>query len=201
MRIRTFVFQTNICASRKFSASKSPTSCSCGTLAVIVMQKLLISIFFVFLLCPLIHGQNREILFSHFEYQFLNYSYLSAGIGFTPKGIKADSKYDKDQVSDIGISINYNKNLNNDNWGLSFQFCTHPINPKMLMNQMFTMGVEVNYKSVKNTSHFGFKPIIGLTYRFVSLLYEYNFDFYKITDERISQHELILRVRIPLLKK
>jgi hypothetical protein len=58
------------------------------------------------------------------------------------------------------------------------------------------IGLELNYKSVAQGHHFGIKPMIGLSFPIVSIMYAYNFDFYKEKEERLSQHEIILGFRL-----
>ncbi len=144
-----------------------------------------------------VFSQNRQALFMQAEYQFLKYNYLTIGLGFQPKKslLQATRKHPK--YSFIGWTANYSKKLENSDWGASIQTIMYTAST----SGPFGIGLEGNYKSVNNTNHFAFKPLIGLSFPIVSIMYGYNFDFYKTKSERINQHELILGFRFPLISK
>lgn len=143
-----------------------------------------------------INAQDRpeKRLEAHLEYQFLNYNYVTAGIGYIAMH-RFRGKYTGDYVFRM-ISMNYSRAFINEDWGAFIRFLKY----SSTVNLAFVSAFEVNYKSVSKKDHYALKPLIGLNYSFVRLMYGYNFDFYTTKAERISQHELILGFHIAFLK-
>ena len=158
------------------------------------MKNVLLIIIFAELGIAYGQKENKRALFVQWEYQFLKYNYMTVGLGYHPEknlfsSVRKWQKYYFD-----GVTLNYNKKLENSDWGTSIQAIIYT-------GESTGLGWEVNYKSVNQTDHFCLKPIIGLSFAFASLVYAYNFDFYKIKAERVSQHELILGLRWAVLRK
>ncbi len=143
------------------------------------------------------NNDNIRSLFIQTEYQFLKYDYLTFGLGFQPKRTLLQAERRHSKYSFVGWTINYSKKLENADWGASIQTILYT----STADGPFGIGLEGNYKSVNNTDHFCFKPLIGLSFPFVSIMYAYNFDFYKIKADRINQHELILGLRLAILRQ
>lgn len=133
---------------------------------------------------------NTRSLFAHVEYQFRQYDYLTVGLGYQPK--KTLSTWTrKNKYSFTGWTANYCKKLDNEDWGVSIQTLAYSANG---------VGLEGNYKAIHHSPHYSFKPLIGLSFPFVSIMYGYNFDFYKIKEERIRPSELILGLRLAIIR-
>lgn len=155
-------------------------------------------ILLLLLLLPFVEvsAQDRRGIFVHAEYQFLKYDYLQAGIGFHPKKHLVNVSSTKEQYCFIGYTLSYMDNFKNKDWGVAIQSVAYGGS----YDGPLGLGIELNYKSVNQTDHYGLKPIIGLSFPVWNVMYGYNFDLYKPKTERISQHELILGFRIRVLK-
>lgn len=151
------------------------------------------------LICSYGFAQNtkRSSLFLHAEYQLLKYDYLTVGLGYQPRKTKLVAERSHPKYSFVGWTLNYSKKLGNSDWGVSVQNIMYTAST----SGPFGMGVEGNFKSVNNKNHFGIKPLIGLSFPVISVMYAYNFDFYEVKSERISQHELIVGIRVPVLQR
>jgi hypothetical protein len=122
---------------------------------------------------------------------------LTVGIGFQPKKTLLQATRKHSKYSFIGWTANYSKAIKNSDWGASVQTIIYTGSA----SGPFGIGLEGNYKSVNNTDHYCFKPLIGLSFPIISIMYAYNFDFYKIKTDRINQHEIILGIRLPVLRQ
>lgn len=90
-------------------------------------MKRILPVLFLCLSCSLTNAQYKTILFTHVEYQFFNYSFLTAGIGYSPKGLKLDgSDPNHFKYACAGFTFNYSRALKNNDWGSSVQFCIYP---------------------------------------------------------------------------
>jgi hypothetical protein len=145
------------------------------------------------------YGQEEEnirSLFVQAEYQALHYNFLSVGLGYQPEKGLLNFPRKNLKFSFIGYTANFTKTLNNSDWGASVQ----AIGYSGATSGPLGGGLEVNYKSVKNTNHYGIKPLLGLSFPIVSIMFGYNFDFYKVPSERINQFEIIFGLRYALLR-
>ena len=87
---------------------------------------ILLTIFLCFL-SSLTKAQERGILFTHLEYQPFNYSFLTAGVGYSPYIMKSNYHPEGDyKYSFAGYTLNYSRSLKNNDWGTSFQLCVYP---------------------------------------------------------------------------
>lgn len=141
-------------------------------------------------------SQNYRGLFVHAEYQALKYNYLQFGLGFNPKKHLVAVSRKKEQYSFIGYTVSFSKSLANSDWGIALQSVAYSGN----YDGPGGLGIEVNMKRISGLDHFGIKPIIGLSFPIWSVMYGYNFDLFEDKSQRISQHELILGLRIRALK-
>lgn len=154
-------------------------------------------ILLLFLLCIRFgFTQQYSGLFVHVEYQVLKYNYLQFGIGHHLKNNLIQAKRDNEQYYFSGYTISYSKSINNSDWGLVAQYIAY----SGTYSGPIALGIEMNYKSVNTANHYGIKPIIGLSFPIWSVTYGYNFDLYGNKEERISQHELIVGLRLRVLK-
>jgi hypothetical protein len=152
----------------------------------------------ILFICSLRIGsaQSYNGLFVHADYQALKYSYLQVGVGHHLKNNFLQSSGKNDRYYFSGYTVSYTKNLNNSDWGLAIQYITYSGS----YDGPGVFGIEANYKSVQLQNHFGMKPIIGLSFPMWSIAYGYNFDLYREKSQRISQHELVLGLRLRLIK-
>jgi hypothetical protein len=141
--------------------------------------------------------KNNRSVFIQTEYQFLNYNYLTVGLGYQPRKTLLTVTRKNSKYSFIGWTVNYSKKLENSDWGASIQNVLY----SGTENGPLGIGIEINYKSINQTDHFGAKPLIGLSFPLVSIMYAYNFDFYKTESERINQHEIILGLRLAIFRQ
>jgi hypothetical protein len=146
-----------------------------------------------FLTVTVAHAQ-RQKLYANVEYQFINYSFLTAGLGYGADAM--EGKYGHLKYSFVGLTVNYSRSLIYNDWGSSLQLGIYP----GATHPSLGFALEGNYKSINKTNHFCFKPLIGFSFPIASLMYAYNFDFYKIKTERINQHEIILDLRLVVLR-
>jgi hypothetical protein len=161
------------------------------------MSKYIATIILTIIIFSAAYSQNRQALFCQTEYQFLKYNYWTVGFGFQrPKPLLQANRMNP-KYSFFGWTVNYSKTLNNADWGVSVQSIAYT----GCVDGPFGIGLEGNYKSVNSTDHYCFKPLIGLSFPVISIMYAYNFDFYKIKADRINQHEIILGIRVPLIRK
>ena len=181
--------------------SRSKAGFFINVLIVFNLNKRCVLISFILILCFAGFSQKSNILFIHTEYQALNYNFYSIGIGFQPKKqifyINPRDVCYKGKFKFNGFTFSFNKKLENKDWGLATQligYCADFKNP-------IGAGIELNYKSIEHSDHFSVKPLIGLSLPLISFMYGYNFDFYKIKSLRVNQHELIMGIRIPVLKR
>lgn len=146
------------------------------------------------------YAQGYNSVFIHAEYQAIKYNYLQFGIGYHKNlsttgmlgSIDGSTKH-----TFIGPTLNFSKKLNSTDWGTSIQYAAYT---GKLTIFPIGLGMEVNLKNVNQVNHIGVKPIFGLAYPFLSIMYGYNIDIRKLKKERISQHELILGLRFRAIK-
>ena len=162
--------------------------------------KFLIILTLAILNTTLLFGQrpkNHRSVFIQTEYQFLQYNYLTVGLGYQPKKNLLTVARKNSKYSFTGWTVNYSKKLENSDWGASIQNVLY----SGTVNGPIGIGIEINYKSINQSDHFGVKPLIGLSFPFVSIMYAYNFDFYKTVSERINQNEIILGLRLAIFRQ
>ena len=140
---------------------------------------------------------NKRSVFVQAEFQFFKYNYFTVGFGYMPRNTMLSFARQSRKYGFNGWTFNYSKKPENSDWGTSVQ----TIGYSGTFNAPVSVGLEINYKSVSNKDHYSFKPLVGLSCPFVSLMYAYNFDFYKTKAERIKQHELILGLRFAVWRK
>jgi hypothetical protein len=140
---------------------------------------------------------NKQALFVQAEYQFINYDFITIGLGFQPQKFFLTTTRKHPKLSFSGYTLNFNKSIKNADWGVSGQL----IHYSASSSGPIGFGLELNYKNIQNQDHFGFKPLIGLSFSIVSIMYAYNFDLYNIKSDRLRQNELILGFRIPILRR
>jgi hypothetical protein len=140
-------------------------------------------------------GENVRSLFIQSEYQFFQYNYLSFGLGYQPSNSLFHLTRVDPEFTFHGFTFNYTKKLNNSDWGTSVQSVCYT------GTELLGVGIEGSYRSVNYTNHFCFKPMIGFSVFFGTLMWGYNFDFYRLKSQRISQSELSLGGRIPILRE
>lgn len=121
---------------------------------------------------------------------------MTVGLGYQPKKTMVTLTRKHTKFTFLGWAFNYSKKLENSDWGASVQTIAYA----GTANGPGAIGLEGNYKSINQTNHLSFKPLIGLSFPIVSLMYAYNFDFYKIKADRVSQHELILGLRLAMIR-
>lgn len=161
---------------------------------LIVFSKILI---LISLLNSLVtFSQDEGKIEIHADYQTLKYDYLQIGFGFAPKKHLISINRDNKSFSFIGYRLSYSDNVNNSDWGVALQ--------SLVLGGDFRnfpgFGIEVNYKSVSQNSHIGIKPLIGLSFPYINIMYGYNFDLNKTKSERVSQHELIIGLSLNVFK-
>lgn len=150
---------------------------------------IIITLFF----CTVSLSQNNKTIFVQAECQMLNDGSFSVGLGYQPIG-RIDSLENKhSNFSFIGWGLNYTKSIMASDWGLSLQALVCPADYRNPIGA----GLEGNYRLISNNPHFGIKPMIGLSFPIISIMYGYNIDFCK-TSKKKSQHELTLGIRVPL---
>lgn len=159
------------------------------------MRNGLILIIF-FIVGRICFSQHYSGLFMHTEYQVLKYDYLQIGLGHSLKNNILQTNRKNDPYCFTGYTLSYSKNLNNSDWGLATQYIVY----SGTYDGPIAVGIEFNYKSITKEHHFGIKPIVGLSFPIWSITYGYNFDMYGIKDQRLNQHELIVGLRLRVLK-
>ena len=165
-----------------------------------LMPSMRLPFFTIFLLASIYafgqEEENRRSLFVQAEYQALHYNFLSVGLGYQPERGPLKFSRRNQKYSFIGYTANYTRQLTGSDWGASAQLVGY----SAASSGPIGAGLEINYKSIKNTNHYGFKPLLGLSFPIISSMFGYNFDFYKIPSQRINQFEIIFGLRYALLR-
>ncbi len=142
------------------------------------------------------YTQDKKGIFAHVEYQVLKNDFLQFGIGFHPKKHLVNFSRRNGKYTFIGYTLNYSTQLNNSDWGLALQSVAY----SATYEGPIGVGLELNMKNRSATNHFGFKPLIGLSFPMWSVMYGHHFDLNRNKMERINQHELIFGLRLRCLK-
>lgn len=143
--------------------------------------------------CTVSFSQNSKTIFVQAECQMINDGYLSVGLGYQPRERLVYVERKHPTMSFIGWALNYTNSVKNSDWGLSLQ----ALMCRAEYRNPIGFGLEGNFRLMSNKPHFGVKPMIGLSFPLLSILYGYNFDFCKTSNQK-SQHELTLGIRFPL---
>lgn len=141
---------------------------------------------------------NRKALFVQSEYQFLNQSFVSVGIGYQPhRNVLFRVARKHPTWSFQGWAINLLRSTSSDTWGASAQalLCT------ATASGPFAAGVEVNYLNHDDGPHWGIKPQIGLSFPVVSVLYGYTFSVTEANDPVRNGNEIAVVLRFPVLSR